>query len=674
MRRFRLPVRPLLARPLVILGTLAIVVFAVTEAYARGGGGGNFGGGGGGGFGGGGSGFGGGGGGGGGDGLIWLVYLAFRYPLIGIPLLIVVVFVSATGANKGHRANQGRVIRKGKTAAKRVSALEVEQTLRATDPHFDKSGFFGRVVVAFRKVQTAWCAHDLAAIRPFVSDGIHERFALQLQEEKDLGYRDHIEGLDVTNVQFADVVNEGRVQIVTVRVTARCVDYRVSVETGKFVSGSRQPETFSEYWSFLRRRGTKEKVNDKGLVDGYCGNCGAPIEMSQWSKCQSCSAFLRSGEHDWVLVEITQASEWRVHSPDTIRGVQEMRATDPGFSVQHLEDRASVMYWRTAMADRLGNTTPMRKMASDELCERWKRLIQGGVRDDGRRWYFGERGVGAVEVAGMVPETDGRDGAIVAVTWSGTFFSVDPNGRRKRERKSSIVTTLLHLERRANVLSDPGETVSSAHCANCGAADAGGETDACEYCGEVMNDGKRDWVLVDLAQRHTADGRAMLAKTRGLLVDTVGSSSDTGAGADADAETETDTPMSRPTAQGLLAWMIRTSLADGHLDDREEARLISLTQRAGLRRQELDDLLAAARRRELEAPPPHDIGEARRWIDEAAAVALADGQVKQGEQAVLIDLGAQVGLSAADVRMSIAQTRQRLVREARAALRAEKQM
>ncbi len=665
MRRFRLPVRPLPVRPLVILGALAVVVFAAADAYARGGGGGNFGGGGGGGggFGGGGGGFGGGGGGGGGgDGLLWLIYLCFRYPLIGIPALILFVVFSSLSANKGHRANQGRVIRKGKKAQTRLSSWDAEKKLLATDPHFDKAGFFGRVVVAFRKVQTAWCAHDLATIRPFVSDGIHERFVLQIQEEKDLGYRDHMEGLDVTGVKFADVIDEGRVQIVTVRITARCIDYRVDLETGKHVSGSRSPESFVEYWSFLRRRGAKGKITGNGLIEGYCGNCGAPIKMSQWSKCESCSALLRSGEHDWVLVEITQASEWRAHTPETIRGVAEMRAKDPGFSVQHLEDRASVMYWRTAMAERVGDTTPMRKMASDALCDRRERHIKEGIRDDGRRWYFGERGVGSVEVEGMIPESDGRDGAVVAVTWSGTFFSVDPSGRRKRERKSSIVTTLLHLERRAGVQSDPGETVSSAHCANCGAADAGGETDACEYCGEVMNDGKRDWALVDLVQRHTAKGRELLARTRAPLVESLGS-----------ARPESDEEeMPRPTAHGILAWMIHTSLADGHLDKREEARLVNLTERAGLRRQELDDLIAAARRHQLEAPAPHDVGEARRWIDEAAAVALADGQLKHGEQAVLIDLGAHAGLSAADVRLSIAQTRQRLVHEARAALKAEK--
>lgn len=242
-----------------------MVAFVATDAFARGGGGGNFGGGGGGG-----GGFGGGGGGSGGDGdlLFLLIWLCFEYPVIGIPLLICVVIGGGLGAKKGHRANQGRVIRKGKKAQKRVAARDVEQELFASDPHFDKPGFFGRVVVAFRKVQAAWCAHDLAAIRPFVSDGIHERCALQLQEQKDLGYRDHIDELDVTRVDFADVVNEGRIQIVTVRVTARCIDYRVALDTGKHVSGSRSAETFVEYWSFLRRRGSKGKLSDQGLIEG----------------------------------------------------------------------------------------------------------------------------------------------------------------------------------------------------------------------------------------------------------------------------------------------------------------------------------------------------------------------------------------------------------------------
>lgn len=646
------------ARTLVRVLAVLLLAALAAEAFARGGGGGNFGGGGGGG-----GGYGGGGGGGGGggaDAIVFLVWLCFEYPLVGIPLLILVLIALTFGVKEGDKRRRGRVIRKGKAARKRLDSWEAERLVKATDPDFDKATFFGRVVVAFRKVQSAWCAHDLAPVRPFVSDGIHERFALQIQEQKDLGYRDHMEGLDVQAVEFAEVVDEGRLQIVTVRVRAVAADYRVDLQTGKHVSGSRAPETFVEYWSFVRRRGAKSKGGANGLIEGYCGNCGAPVAISQWSKCEHCNAFLRSGEHDWVLAEITQESEWEPSPPDAIRGVPQMRQRDPGFSVQHLEDRASVMFWRTAMSERLGDVAPMRKMATDQLSERWRVHILEGVQSDGRRHYFGERGVGSAEVLGVFRTDAGRDAAVVQIRWSGTLFSVDASGNRRRERKSSVITTLLHVERNAGVQSDQGNAVSSAHCASCGAADAGGETDACEYCGEVMNDGTREWALVDIVARHTDAGRTLLSRMRGPLHGSLRQTA---------AEPRVKTPVA---GRELVAWMAHASLADGHLDEREERRLVKIAERSGMRREELDRIVTAARSGALDAPQPMDLGEARAWLDETAAVALADGHVTHGEQRVLISLGAQAGLSPADVRLALSKTRQRLYDEAKAALREEK--
>jgi hypothetical protein len=201
----------------------------------------------------------------------------------------------------------------------------------------------------------------------------------------------------------------------------------------------------------------------------------------------------------------------------------------------------------------------MRKMATDDLAERWRVHILEGVRPDGRRHYYGERGVGSAEVLGVFQNDAGRDAAVVQIRWSGTWFSVDAAGKRRRDRKSSIITTLLLVERNAGVQSEQGAAVASAHCASCGAPDAGGETDACEYCGEVMNDGKRDWALVDIVARHTDAGRALLARMRGPLSRSLPAA---------------QKHQALPGGHGLVAWMIHTSLADGQLDEREEKRLL----------------------------------------------------------------------------------------------------
>ncbi len=637
-----------------------VVLALAGAALARGGGGGNFGGGGGGG-GGFGGGSGGGGGGGGGEAIVWLIYLIIRYPLIGIPLAIVLVFLMILGGNKSNHARRSNVMRKGTMARARLAARDVEAELRAADPEFDRATFFGRVTVAFRKVQRAWCLQELGTIRPFVSDGIHERFALQLAEQQDLGYRDHMDDLDVIDLDLAQVEEEGRLQILTVRVVARAADYRVSLADRSFVSGTKQPQTFVEFWSFLRRRGSKSRRSEKGLIEGYCANCGAPVEMNQWSKCEHCQTHLRSGEHDWVLVEVTQESEWRGRHSNSIRGVADFRRADPGFSVQHVEDRVSVMFWRTAMAERLGKGTPMRKIATDELTARWEERIVEGIRRDGRRYYNGERGVGSVEIVGIAAGSP-RDRAIADVRWSGTLTSVGPKGVVRRERKSSVITTLFVLERVHDVRTDETSAVSSAHCGGCGAPDPGGDTDACEYCNEVMNDGKRDWVLVDIVARHTDRGRALLAPFRAKGKTSV----------EVAAATEREVSAPVPATESVLAWMIRASFADGHLHKKEEQRLEHMAERAKISRPRLNELISDARNNRLDAPQPLDATEARQWLEEVAAVALSDGQLQHGEKALLHDLGSHHGMAKADVTLVIGQTRARLYDEAKAALRTEK--
>src|SRR5260221_711108 len=77
--------------------------------------------------------------------------------------------------------------------------------LFAPDPAFDTDAFRARLTSAFVKIENAWCAQNLEPARPFVSDSIYERFQLQLQEQKDLGYRDQMENINVEECLLVDL-------------------------------------------------------------------------------------------------------------------------------------------------------------------------------------------------------------------------------------------------------------------------------------------------------------------------------------------------------------------------------------------------------------------------------------------------------------------------------------
>jgi hypothetical protein len=95
-----------------------------------------------------------------------------------------------------------------------------EATIEATDPGFDAGGFLSRFNAAFLQIQKAWQQQDMRPVLHFVSDGVFERFTLQIQEQRDMGYRDHMEQIRVHSALLAEATTSDVFDVLTVQVTA----------------------------------------------------------------------------------------------------------------------------------------------------------------------------------------------------------------------------------------------------------------------------------------------------------------------------------------------------------------------------------------------------------------------------------------------------------------------
>ena len=460
-----------------IVGALAalLVVLLPRILWARAGGGGNFSGGG-----------HGGGHGGGSGGWFFLVQLLLDYPAVGIPVILIVV-----GGAIYYYYNQSSQAASSRQAAAQKANSSALAVLCQADPAFEPNAFLQRARMAFDKIQSAWCAQNLQYVRAFISDGVHERFSLQFSEQKQLGYRDQMENISVEEMAIVEVASQGLFDELSVRFRARAADFRVSIADGRRVSGSTSVQPFAEVWSFLRRRGAQTTAGKTGLIEGNCPNCGSPIELNESANCANCKALLRSGQYDWVLCEITQESEWERFSSMEIHGVPALRQSDPEFNIYALQDRASVIFWRKASADRTGRIQPLAKIALPEFCNTYAGRLKAA--EDGQRQFLAECGVGAVVLRGIVGDNDG-DRSIVAVRWSGKHF-VETGGQLHNTNQDSLRNDLFVLYRKKGVKTDAGKSISSAHCPQCGAPNSGGAGAGCEFCGAVLNDGSLDWVL-----------------------------------------------------------------------------------------------------------------------------------------------------------------------------------
>lgn len=622
--------------PLTVLAILCLV----PEAAARAGGGGHFSGGGGGG----GSG-GSGGGGGGGAALYLVIRLVFAYPLVGVPVAILVIggmaYASYVAKEQADLQIQGRGIRSGRQLADRMSREQGLAAIQQSDPAFDQARFLDRVGTAFVRLQDAWSAQDLNPVRHFVSDAVHERFSLQLAEMGQRGVRNIMENVSVESATIAQVDVEDQFQTITVLIQAVAADYELDA-ADKLVFGSKRPEEFSEYWSFIRRPGATSKAGE-GLMEGHCPNCGAALQVNQSAQCEFCGAKLRSGQYDWVLTEITQVSEWRPDRAHDVPGLACITAADPAFSAQHLEDRASVMFWRYIGAWQDGTAAPLRKLARDEYCA----ILADEFRPDaqGVRIIPTEAAVGAVDTLGILCE-EPLDRALLEVRWSCGQQQRLADGSRRPHAAASFRVSVFVLSRDHGVTGDADGALASAHCPNCGAPAVASTANACEYCDTVLNRGDRDWVLDGIYPRYDQTVTDLLARFQ---------------------EERRPQPLAGGTE--LAAWMVYVMLADGEIDDKEEQLLRTFAAARGVGQPQLQQIIAAMKAGQLEVHLPTSSAQAREWLGVMAEMALADGFIAKQEQDAMLALGEHLDLTPYDVNHIIATTRKRLYQEGKARVR-----
>ena len=669
------PHRQRRVRRLAFLAFLLVSVCVTRQAKARAGGGGGFSGGGGGGGGGGGSPSGGGGGGGGfssGGGGSYgsgrQDERSYRNPSyssgpdgerrkdgLTLPILFTVfAAVAVVIAELTKPKIEERSIRRAKREADQLTLDGMLQGIQDADPAFRSDAFLRRASRAFRVLQRAWSKQDLTPIHRFVSDAVHERFSLQIAEMKERGTRNVMEGVRVREATIATGGVDRNFQAITVRFQASAIDYEVNT-AGRVTSGTKSREGFVEYWSFVRRPGAKTRDAD-GLFEGHCPNCGSPLQLNQTESCKSCNAKVRNGRYDWILTEITQASEWKPRPQTAVPGVGTMAANDPGFCLQHLEDRASVVFWRRIAAWQAGKTLPLQKMATPTYCKTMEKDLRPDP--DGTRPIPSGAAVGSVETEGILCEAP-LDQALVRIHWSSGTDLLRPDGTQQRTIGVRFHVSFLLLTRKHGVKGNMDDALSSAHCPGCGAPVTNTVADACEYCGDAMANGEQDWRLANVCVAEEKPVRELLSQLQGAKPRKKSK-----------ARSREAVRLPLDSGRELIAWAVHVMLADNVIDEAEEKLLEALATKHGVQEADLKRLVLAAQAGELELGIPEEADATRACLEAMAEMALVDGSVTAAERETMHTIGRRLGFGKREIAKTITRARRRLARQGKQRLKA----
>ncbi|HUB08413.1 MAG TPA: Tim44-like domain-containing protein [Myxococcales bacterium] len=478
-----------------------IVLAAALQALARVGGGQSFSGGGHGGS--------SGGGGNGIDGeLIWiLVQVLFRYPVVGIPVAGLVVYVLL---------RQSRAPRPGDAppletddfgeAPPMGSARRQLLELMRPDTGFSLVLFEDFLYALYAAAQEARAGGRLETLSAFLSEAARRAI--------DVSRPARVEAVIVGGLYPIDAVQTPGSPFIQVRVRFESNYSEVPAQ------GPEQTFYAVEIWTLRRAATARSRPPDQTRVF-KCPSCGGPLEGVIAGKCSYCGKDVATGEFDW-LVESVEILEREARQPvlfsdedppeispvtKATAGVDQrlgaLEARDPTFSFDAFRQRAEMIFLELQAAWSTRNWKRARPFTSDRLFHEWSHWMELYQRAHARNVVDRPR-LDRLEVCDV--ESDRYYDAITCrlqATCVDYTLSDDGKllgGQRDRERPFSEYWTLI---RGAGA---KGPASAQKKCPSCGADLEINMAGRCEYCKAEVSSGAFDWVLSRIEQDAAYEG------------------------------------------------------------------------------------------------------------------------------------------------------------------------
>jgi tellurite resistance protein len=203
------------------------------------------------------------------------------------------------------------------------------------------------------------------------------------------------------------------------------------------------------------------------------------------------------------------------------------------------------------------------------------------------------------------------------------------------------------LGRRHGVRTNLNNTLSSAHCPECGAPLSSAFAVTCNYCNTVLNEGSNSWILEQITGENDPAYLEIIA---------------------AKVANEKDFAEDNATrsARDVITIMAQILLSDGKAESSEMQLLNKIALHHEMSETQVKAIINSLKEGLVYIPAPADNREAWSLLMAAARMALADGIISPEEERELVLLAQHIGYCAADVARAIKAEEKRRFEEKRA--------
>jgi len=465
----------------------------------------------------------GGGGDGGNDGgaLVWLIfeavrfllYLTINYPVIGIPLDIIVLLgvVYFFKLRNTARVSFSSIVQPPAAESRPSEGERSLARLRKFDPNFSEIVFTDFVYALYAKAHDAR-GHGATALdlfSPYLSDDARKA----LLSRNPPGLKE-VRGVIVGSMRIAQVVGLDT-PIVKVGVV---FESNYTEVTG---NGPGMTYYVTERWNLERKRDLLSPAPAQATAL-HCPRCGAPLQRDSVGACAYCGAKIETGEFQWFVQNITLLStEARgpmltsdveevgtdfpsIVQPNFEQIAEEFMQNNPQFSWADFQTRVKLIFTELQAAWSTLNWERARPHETDNIFQMHQYWIEAYKREHLRNV------VDNVVITAMQPVKGQEDAFYQAITlriWAkGNDYTVDErdnvvSGSRTRTRQWSEYWTFIK-----NREAKDSRVRTELSCPNCASPLKVNASGICEFCGGKITSGEFDWVLSKIEQDESYSG------------------------------------------------------------------------------------------------------------------------------------------------------------------------